>query len=769
MSKQEKHFYEFGPFRLDPVKRRLLHNGEPLPLAPKAFDTLLALVQQSGKTIDKDDLMKRVWPDAVVEENNLNQNITALRKSLGDSRQEGKYIATIPGFGYRFVAEVKIAPLADADPDVDQPLPIAERPLEDKEGEQINAQELRAISPEAANPVAPAPKEADSRPLVEATVLASTASGESIIASLKRHRKVAALVLALIVTGAAGIAILIYRQVGTERTGTAGSQIEVTPLTRTGTTGTAAISPDGRYIVYSVHEAGRESLWLRQLATSSAQQIVPPADVSYFGLTFSRDGNHLYMVRTEGNGLGRALHRMPALGGAVTRLLGEVDSVVTLSPDGSRIAFVRNSRDESALIVADADGGNQHKLATRPMTDYFKVPAWSRDGKVIACSAGSGDSYDLQQGIVAINVEGGSQRLASPLKWAWTHWVEWLADGSGLLITARERHGAADQIWHVSYPDGNARRLTSDSKMYRSLSLTADAKTMAAVQTELLSDIWFAPGGDAARARKITFGTGSYGDVCLAPDGRIVYSSQASGNLDIWIMNADGGGQKQLTADSGINHQQTVSPDGRYIVFASNRGGAFNIWRIDSDGGNPVRLTSGSGEKFPYCSPDGKWVIYNTAPSDQDLYAVWKVSIDGGEPVQLPQSYAERPVISPDGNRIAYFQGDGSAGDPYRIVVVPFTGGAPELTLATPQGLAPLPIVHWSPDGQSLTFGATRDGISNVWRQPLDGSTPTQVTDLKVDGRLLFDWSRDGKDLVLSRRHWPADLVLLSKFTSKGL
>src|SRR5215472_11239655 len=111
MSNQDKHLYEFGPFRLDPVKRRLLHNGEPLPLTPKAFDTLLALVQESGKTIEKDDLMRKVWPDAVVEENNLNQNITALRKTLGDSRQESKYIATIPGFGYRFVAEVKRAPL----------------------------------------------------------------------------------------------------------------------------------------------------------------------------------------------------------------------------------------------------------------------------------------------------------------------------------------------------------------------------------------------------------------------------------------------------------------------------------------------------------------------------------------------------------------------------------------------------------------------------------------------------------------------------------
>ena len=106
MSAEEKHFYRFGPFSIDPVKRRLLREGEPLPLTPKAFDTLVALIEESGKTIEKDDLMRKVWPDAVVEENNLNQNITALRKSLGDSRQESRYIATIPGIGYRFVGDV---------------------------------------------------------------------------------------------------------------------------------------------------------------------------------------------------------------------------------------------------------------------------------------------------------------------------------------------------------------------------------------------------------------------------------------------------------------------------------------------------------------------------------------------------------------------------------------------------------------------------------------------------------------------------------------
>jgi TolB-like protein/DNA-binding winged helix-turn-helix (wHTH) protein/Tfp pilus assembly protein PilF len=106
MSQQNTHVYEFGPFRLDPLKRRLSRDGELVRLTPKAFDLLLVLVEDAGRTVEKEELFEKVWPGIAVEENNLNQNITALRKSLGDSRKESQYIATIPGVGYRFVAEV---------------------------------------------------------------------------------------------------------------------------------------------------------------------------------------------------------------------------------------------------------------------------------------------------------------------------------------------------------------------------------------------------------------------------------------------------------------------------------------------------------------------------------------------------------------------------------------------------------------------------------------------------------------------------------------
>jgi Tol biopolymer transport system component/DNA-binding winged helix-turn-helix (wHTH) protein len=761
MSNQEQHFYEFGPFRLDPLRRRLLRDNEPVPLTPKAFETLLALVQNQGKTIEKDDLMRRVWPDAVVEENNLNQNITALRKSLGDSRQQSQYIATVPGFGYRFVAEVKKSPFGehDAPANTSEQAPSAAK---------VSPTKIALQKPEE---MATAHSPADQADLLETRAapenvepLLAASSRKPVLAILKEHRRVSGLFLALVVVGSAAIGIWVYRLFAANSREAPAAEIEVTALTRTGTTGIAAISPDGRYIVYSVHEAGRASLWLRQVAASSAQEILPPSEVSYSGLTFSRDGNRLNFLRSETDGGSRTLYRMPALGGVPTRLSENVDSPVTWSPDDSRMAFIRNSGNESALIIANADGSDEHQLASRPMTDYFKVPAWSPDGKEIACSSGSGEPYDFHNCIVTVRVEDGSQKPITPKKWAWTNWVEWLSDGSGLLITARDRHEDLDQIWRISYPGGDARRLTSDSKMYRSISLTSDSRTMVAVQTELLSDIWVVPDWENGQAKKITFGTGSYESACFTPDGRIVYSSAIGGNWDIWMMNADGSSQKQLTAEAGVNVHQCVSPDGRYIVFASNRAGVFNIWRMDADGSNPIQLTRGNGEKFAQCSPDAKWIIYNTVASDQDLYSVWKIPIDGGEPVRLTTGKASYPVISPDGKRIAYFE---EARGKARIAVIPFSGGEPPQTVAIPAGLETLGQVRWFPDGQSLTYVAARNGAFDIWRQPLNGGDAKQITNLKVEGRINFDWSRDGKRIVFLRRLWPSDLVLLRNAARK--
>src|SRR5262249_40334071 len=116
MSQPAKHFFEFDLFRLDPVERLLYRDGELVPLTAKVFDILQVFVQNSGRTLEKEEIMRQVWPDQFVEEGNLTRNISTLRKALGESRDDHRYIVTIPGRGYRFVADVRETQVDDTRP-----------------------------------------------------------------------------------------------------------------------------------------------------------------------------------------------------------------------------------------------------------------------------------------------------------------------------------------------------------------------------------------------------------------------------------------------------------------------------------------------------------------------------------------------------------------------------------------------------------------------------------------------------------------------------
>ena len=113
MRREYERIYEFGPFRLDVRERQLRRNGQPVPLTPKAFETLLVLVERRGHLVEKEELMRALWPNSFVEEANLTNNVWTLRNALGESRQTGKYIETAPKRGYRFVAEVRVVGVAE--------------------------------------------------------------------------------------------------------------------------------------------------------------------------------------------------------------------------------------------------------------------------------------------------------------------------------------------------------------------------------------------------------------------------------------------------------------------------------------------------------------------------------------------------------------------------------------------------------------------------------------------------------------------------------
>jgi Tol biopolymer transport system component len=611
-----------------------------------------------------------------------------------------------------------------------------------------------------------------------AETAASTSSLEYAITEIRRHKMgvvlTSVLLIAALVAGGYGLFKLLARN---EAKPSAPFQaMKILQLTGEGTATMTAISSDGKYVAYVLREGGQETVKVRQVATSSDLQIVPASETHCIGLTFSPDGNYLYYVTLQLRGgpgalsdwdVSGTLYHVPVLGGTARRLLTGVASPVTFSPNGARFAFVRSytDRGESALVVANADGGGEQKLSTRAHPDvyvsngrYGSGPAWSPDGKIIACGVGR---FARQQ-VVQVSALDGSERPLSSQSWQFVGRLAWLPDGSGLVMTARDQ-SLVSQLWLLSYPSGEVRRITNDLNSYADVSLDAQAHSLVSVQSEALTmSLWvIGPDENSVRTKKIV-SAGAL-EVSWTPDGRLVYGARSGDQMNLWMVNSDGTELKQLTAfTNSLNVRATVSPDGRYIVFASDRAGprTRNIWRVDIDGSNPVQLTSGEGETWPIFSHDGRWVIYAAIVSGK--LTLRKVPVDGGDPVQLAVTVSfPVPSVSPDGKLISYTDRDERPGSPVRIVIIPFDGGDPVKTFDLPPNFEHAGV-RWTPDGRALMYVDNRDSVDNIWSQPLNGGAPRKITDFKSDQMGMFDWSRDGKQLAVWRGTQNSNVVLIN-------
>jgi eukaryotic-like serine/threonine-protein kinase len=541
---------------------------------------------------------------------------------------------------------------------------------------------------------------------------------------------------------------------------------EITQLTTIGEADWPAISPDGRYVAYVRHEFGsgsgehsKDSLWVRQVGTGSDVQIAPPADGQYSKLTFSRDGDFLYFIKSEPKDAGTGfLYKIPALGGTAKRLIADVDSKVTFSPDGRQLAFVRNSteRNESALMVAKEDGSGERQLAVRKGPKFFRYAAWSPNGKTIAAAAINFESGTYRGSPVEIPVRGGVERPLTQRQWAWIGNLEWTSDGRGLIVNTQDPSWGPIQISYVSYPNGAVHSITNDLNRYGTISLTADSRVLATAPMEFSYDVWVASLAEADNAKPITSG-GYTTEATWSPDGKIVCTKLTVRDANVWVMDSEGSTARQLTVNSeAVNHGSRVSPNGRYVVFASLQSSqSSHIWRIDMDGNNAKQLTNSplDSSDSPDISPDGKWVVYTKSGAEK---GIWKVPIEGGDPVRLNDTQANSPAVSPDGRWISYSYQDKNATPQQGVAIMAFEGVAPTRRVDIPTEL-----LRWAADGRSLLYTKSDGGVDNIWSQPVTGETPKQMTHFNSEKIGSFDLSRDGKRLVMSRGTMKQDVVLI--------
>lgn len=606
-----------------------------------------------------------------------------------------------------------------------------------------------------------------------------TSSAEVLISEIKRHKSgfmlTASFAVLMIVAAGYGV----YNLNRSELSNRGPSQMKISRVTTGGRIGNAvindnlAISPDGKYVIFVTAESGKQALWVRQVSTNSLMQIVAPTEASYFGTTFSPDGEFVYFTRADDLDPLGALYQVPVLGGMPRKLIVSVTSVITFSPDGRRIAFTRYEpqQGESYLMAANIDGSSEEKLATRKQPQFLSAYgcSWSPDGKTIACGV-------LMNGIakpaelILVSTQGGSERVLVSQTFADIFHVLWLSDGSGLVVSANPL-GAfhRTQLFFVSYPSGKASRITNDLNSYgqMGLGLTADGTTIVTTQRDASMQILVADQNKNS-SQPLRVSNGKYdgmSGLAWTPDGNIVYVTQTGENIDVWSMNSDGSNQKQLTFDGEQKASPSVSSDGRYVVFAGTRAGVDNLWRIDIDGSNLKQLLPGNMPIYaPSISPDGSSVIFNSAQSGNVV--LWKVGIDGGEPKQLTDTDSIFPAVSPDGMWVATFSKDQAAGGKQKIVIIPSTGGRPTKSFdVSPGFISELhPTLRWTPDGTALAYVDESSGGDNIWSQPVNGSPRKPLTDFKSESISSFSWSRDGKRLAISRGPITTDVVLLKDF-----
>jgi eukaryotic-like serine/threonine-protein kinase len=614
------------------------------------------------------------------------------------------------------------------------------------------------------------------------------ASGSSVSAVAREHKfGLAAMVvvaLVLLAAGGFGVYTLLSRSGPTPF-----QNFTITQITNTGKALQAAISPDGKYVLNVQNDNGLQSLWLRNVPTGSDTQIVPPAAAVYRTLIFSPDGNYVYFRKA---GLGTQsewdLYRTPVLGGTPQLLLRDLDTGITFSPDGHRIAYARANDPELGkyrLLTANSDGSDETilQIAANVAGALPRSMAWSPDGKKITYTLFT--LGDVLGTIKSFDVAGKQAEPLASFKNELMFEVVWLPGGQWLLARYNQKGPSyvRSQIGMVSHSGGQIQPVTRDTNEYDTLTLSADGKTAATVQVRTAYSLSLLPGAGTqgnstvqplAQAQDVQ-------SVAWATDGKLLISD----GQNVRQMNPDGAQQSTIVSDSNSWIPDIARCGDRYIVIAWAFHGGTNqvhLWRTNADGSNPTQLTNGAFDRFPVCSPDGKWVYYYDG---EGPHYPKRVPLEGGQPEPVPASdvrgmygFGAGEAISPDGKQLIFNadvnSADNSPGAVSRLALVTLDSTShdssarsspillrPDPRMATGGGSGFTNAMAFTPDGKSVAYIVRDQGVDNIFVQPLDGSPGHQITNFTSEHIAEFQWSPDGKNLAVARAQNTSDVVLL--------
>jgi Tol biopolymer transport system component/DNA-binding winged helix-turn-helix (wHTH) protein len=612
MSNGIKHLLEFGPFRIDPDQRQLWRDRQPIPLSPKAFDLLLVLAQRSGQVVLKDDLMRMLWPDTFVEESNLGQHVSQLRKALGERAQYPSYIVTVSGRGYRFAQRVRTIPVH-----ADEEIVL-----------ESHSRSLVVIEEESLPDRAPATARKGRAIRVAtwfAVAVVAVAAASALFGSLAPPPRVVG-VRQITHSGR----VQPYGKVVTD-----GSRLYFTQMTG----GTGALA--------QVPTAGGEPTLI---STS-----VPSLEVYDIDADKSR-----LLIGTRGPNFNQPLWVVPTTGGSGQRLGDMLASEsAAWSPDGHRILYGHDAE----IYTLNEDGGETVKLLTAP--GYVISLRLSPDSTLLRFTV-----RDSGSGATSLWESSADGRNPHPLSLGWkttpVRWGEgescgdWTPDGRYFVFRS-VRDGVAS-LWAIREKRDWLHRSGVPVQLYTSPDrigeprFSLDGKKIFFVnyyeRRELVrydsAQKLFVPYLGGMSARFLSF----------SQDGKWV-AYQKNTDFTLWRSRVDGTEKLQLTFPPLEALQSSWSPDGKRIAFGGRPPGeAAKLYAVPFDGGKPETLTSPeSSDTGPSWSPDGRSILFqrwSTNESGSRHSDIYVLDLNTGQTHPLPGSKDFDGVHwSPDGKYAA--------------------------------------------------------------------------------------------------------------------
>jgi Tol biopolymer transport system component/DNA-binding winged helix-turn-helix (wHTH) protein len=690
MSPATTGLYEFGPFRLDLERRLFRRDDQVLPLAPKAFDLLLLLVQSPGHAFSKPELMTALWPDTFVEEANLSFQISALRKTLGEDG--ARWIETVPKYGYRFSAVVR-----------------ATAP-----GAAVSAEPSRAR--DEAPSVMPG-RSTKKRWLASVIV---TASLLAIVSFLIRAR--ASHTDAVRTSPALAVPLTAY------------PGFELWPN----------LSPDGSQVAFSWNGPTLENydIYVKlvgpgepvRLTTNPAPDALP---------AWSPDGRLVAFFRLTSLPPAADLIVIPALGGAEKTIAtfspsampskGDPFRDLSWTPDGRWLAFggTLSPNGSQGIWLISVDGTKQRRLTDAPRGGRDRSPVVSPDGRRIAFLR---ERTLNRAAIFLLPVTSDWAPTGTPRQLTSDEsailGLAWAPDGRDLVfssgghlglsriarIPATSDSGTKPEPEFLSFGEqATGISISRTGRLVYSAQFRDTALYELALPRPLTSPI-------ALSAFSSTFDehTPDY-----SPDGkRLAFASTRSGAEEIWVANRDGSNPLQMTSMGGpLCANPQWSPDGRTILFNSRRAGSADLYLLQPDTGKLTRLTNDPADELEArWSRDGRWIYFGSNRTGR--WEVWRMPAAGGAPTQLTRQGGLAAIESRDGS--LYYSKDASS--PSSIWRVPIDGGREARVV---DGLSY--SINFAVGDRSLYFIAVGDTLDKASVDFFDVATGKRSTLARLD------------------------------------